>query len=126
MRGFLVRLIISALSLWVASVIVPGMSLSGFWTYVLAAFLLGLVNAIVRPVAIFLTLPITLISLGLFLLVVNAAMLALVAALLPGFELSGFWAALLGSLLVSLVGTVLSWTVGSKGRYEILAVRKRS
>jgi putative membrane protein len=53
-------------------------------------------------------------------------MLALVAALLPGFELSGFWGALLGSLLVSLVGTALSWTVGPKGRYEILAVRKKS
>jgi putative membrane protein len=126
MRGFLIRLLVSALSLWVASALVPGMSLSGLGTFLLAAFLLGLVNAVIRPVAILLTLPFTLLSLGLFLLVVNAAMLALVAALLPGFALSGFWAALFGSLLVSLVGTVLSWTVGAKGRYEILAVRKRN
>ena len=125
MIGFLVRLLLSALSLWIASLIVPGMHLEGVGTLLLAAFLLGLVNAIVRPLAVILTLPVTLLSLGLFLLVVNAAMLALVAAILPGFHLSGFWAALFGSILVSVVGTILSWTVGSRGRYEVMAVRRR-
>lgn len=125
MPGFLIRLLVSAASLWITSVLVPGMELHGPGTILLAALLLGFVNAVVRPLAVLLTLPITLLSLGIFLLVVNAAMLALVAALLPGFELSGFWAALFGSLLVSLVGAVLSWTVGPKGRYEVFVMRRR-
>ena len=125
MRGFFVRFLVSALSLWLVDAILPGMALRGLGTIVLAALLLGLVNAIVRPLAIVLTLPFTILSLGLFLFVVNAAMLALVAWFLPGFTLGGFWSAVLGSLLVSIVGTVLSWMIGPHGRYEALAVRRR-
>ncbi len=125
MRGFLVRMLISALSLWLASSIVPGMHIEGFGTLVLSALLLGIVNAIIRPLAIFLTLPFTLLTLGLFLFVVNAAMLALVAWMLPGFTIDTFWAALLGSLVVSLVGTVLSWMIGPHGKYELLAARRK-
>ena len=125
MRGFLVRLLVRALSLWLADAILPGMALHGVGTIVLAALLLGLVNAIVRPLAIILTLPFTILTLGLFLFVVNAAMLALVAWLLPGFLLGGFWWALLGSLVISIVGTVLSWMIGPHGRYETLVVRRR-
>lgn len=125
MRGFLVRLLVSALSLWLADAILPGMSLHGLGTIILAALLLGLVNAVVRPLAIILTLPFTIVTLGLFLFVVNAAMLALVAWLLPGFMLGGFWWALLGSLVVSIVGTVLSWMIGPHGKYEMLVVKRR-
>ena len=88
MLGLLIRLAIGAAGLWIASRLVPGMSIEGTGTLVLAAFLLGLVNAIVRPLAIVLTFPITIVTLGLFLLVVNAGMLALVAALLDGFQLA--------------------------------------
>ena len=125
MRGFLVRLLVSALSLWLADAILPGMALHGLGTIILAAFLLGLVNAVVRPLAIVLTLPFTILTLGLFLFVVNAAMLALVAWLLPGFTLGGFWWALLGSLVISIVGTVLSWMIGPHGKPEMLVVRRR-
>jgi len=124
MRGFLVRLLVSALSLWLASAIVPGMHIEGIGSLVLAALLLGIVNAIFRPFVIFLTLPFTILTLGLFLFVVNAAMLGLVAWLLPGFTIQSFWSALLGSLVVSIVGTVLSWMIGPHGKYELLAVRK--
>jgi putative membrane protein len=124
MRGFLVRLLVSALSLWLASAIVPGMHIEGMGSLVLAALLLGIVNAIFRPFVIFLTLPFTILTLGLFLFVVNAAMLGLVAWLLPGFTIQSFWSALLGSLVVSIVGTVLSWMIGPHGKYELLAVRK--
>lgn len=125
MQGFLIRWFVSSLSLWVASAIIPGMRIEGTGTLLLAALLLGLVNAVIRPVLVILTLPFTLITLGLFLFVVNAMMLGLVAALLPGFTLSGFLAALFGSIVVSLVGSVLSWTIGSRGNVEMLVVRKR-
>ena len=112
MGAFLVRMLISAAGLWIVSVLVPGMDISGMGTLLAAAFLLGLVNALVRPVLIFLTLPLTILSLGLFLLVINAAMLGLVAWLLPGFVLSGFFAALFGSLIVSVISWCASRYVG--------------
>ena len=109
MQAFLVRLLINALGLWLATVIVPGIVISGTGTLILAALLMGLVNALVRPVAFVLTLPITILTLGIFLLILNAAMFALVAFLLPGFTVSGFWAALFGWLIVSIV----SWFASS-------------
>ena len=124
MRGFLIRTLISALGLWIAAKLIPSMHFDGAGTLLLAAVLLGVVNAVVRPVFLLLTLPITVLTLGLFLLVVNAAMLALVAAMLGGFTLTGFWSALFGALIVSLVGWVVSWNVGSKGRYEALVISR--
>ncbi len=125
MRGLLIRLAIGAAGLWIASRLVPGMSIEGTSTLVLAAFLLGLVNAIVRPLAIVLTFPITIVTLGLFLLVVNAGMLALVAALLDGFQLADFGSALWGSLVVSLTSWVANWTIGPSGRVEVMVVERR-
>ena len=90
MQGFIVRLLISALGLWLAATLIPSMGFSSGWTTLWAALLLGFVNAFVRPLFVFLTLPITVVTLGVFLLVINAAMLALVAVLLPGFQLGGF------------------------------------
>ena len=125
MPGFLVRMAISAFALWVASAIVPGMTIVGTPTLLLAALLLGLVNAVLRPLALLLTLPFTIVTLGLFILVVNAAMLGLVAALLDGMTLSGFGAALLGSLVVSFVSSAVSWTIGPSGRFEIMVIERR-
>jgi putative membrane protein len=125
MRGFLVRWLVSALSLWLASAIVPGMHIEGLGSLVLAALLLGIVNAVFRPLVILLTFPFTILTLGLFLFVINAAMLGFVAWLLPGFTLASFWSALLGSLVVSIVGTVLSWMIGPHGKYEALPVRRK-
>jgi putative membrane protein len=124
MVGFLVRLAISALGLWLAHRIVPGIEIEGTGTLVAAALLLGIVNALVRPLLILLTLPITVLTLGLFLLVVNAATFGLVAALLDGFRVSGFGAALLGSLVVGLTSWVASWYVGPRGSVEVLVVRR--
>jgi putative membrane protein len=109
MQGFLIRLLINALGLWLAAQIVPGISIGSAGTLVMAALLMGVVNALVRPVAIVLTLPLTILTLGIFLLIVNAAMFGLVAWLLPGFEVSGILAALLGWLIVS----VVSWFAAS-------------
>jgi putative membrane protein len=124
MVGFLLRMAISAFALWVASAIVPGMTIVGTPTLLAAALLLGLVNAVVRPLALLLTLPFTVVTLGLFVLVVNGDA-GLVAALLDGFTLSGFGSALLGSLVVSIVGSWVSWTIGPSGRYEMLVIARR-
>lgn len=124
MTGFLVRLAVNALGLWLATLIVPGMEIApGGGTLLAAALLLGIVNALVRPIAIVLTLPVTVVTLGLFLLVVNAAMLGLVAWLLEGFYLSGFGAALLGSIVVSLTAWLTSSYIGPRGRVEAWVVR---
>jgi len=111
MGRFLLHTGITALALWVAVAIVPGVEARGLGTLLLAAVLLGLVNAILRPVAVILSLPITILTFGLFLLVVNAAMLGLVAAMLPGFTISGFWAALFGAIVVSIVSGLVTAAV---------------
>lgn len=108
MLGFVVRTAIAALALWVAVSIVPGLSAQDTGTLVLAAIVLGVVNAIVRPVAVALTIPVTILTFGLFLLVVNAGMLSLVAWLVPAFTVAGFGAALLGSIVVTIVSATIN------------------
>jgi putative membrane protein len=125
MNGFLLRLAISAIGLWLATVIVPGVQIDSAWTLIFAALWLGIVNALVRPIVLLLTLPITLVTLGFFILVVNAAMVALVASLLSGFHLSGFWPALFGALVVSITSWLGSSFIGPRGRYEVIVVQKR-
>lgn len=124
MNGFVLRLAISALGLWLASELVPGVDINGGWTLVIAALLLGIVNALVRPIVLVLTFPFTLITLGLFILVVNAAMFALVAAFLDGFHLGGFFAALFGALVVSITSWIASSFIGPRGRYEVIVMRR--
>lgn len=105
---FLVRLVFAALGLWVASMIVPGVHVNSTGTLIAAAILLGVVNALVRPVVFILTLPLTVITLGLFLLVVNAAMIGLVAMLLRGFTVDG----LIPGVLAAIVTGIASWIGG--------------
>jgi putative membrane protein len=123
--GFLIRALIAALGLWLATLLVSGITVDDARTLILAGLLLGIVNAIVRPIAIVLTFPITIVTLGLFLLVINAAMLALVAWLLSGLHIASFGAALLGALIVSITGWIGSCLVGSRARVELFAHRKR-
>jgi putative membrane protein len=125
MIGFILRTLVTAFGLWLAATLVPGISISGSGTLFLAALLLGLVNGLVRPLAVFFTLPLTLLTLGLFLLVINAAMFGLVAAMLDGFQVAGFFSALLGWLVVSLTSTVASWYIGPSGRYQVLVIERR-
>ncbi len=120
MQGFLIRWLIVALSLFVADKLVPGIAIGSGGTLFFAAALLGVVNAFVRPVVVLLTFPITLLTLGLFLLVINAGMLGLVAWLLDDFSIAGFWSALFGAIIVSLTGWIGSSFVGNSGKYEKL------
>jgi putative membrane protein len=120
MMGFILRAAISALGLWVASQIFGGLHFESPAKLAVAALLLGVVNAFVRPLAFILTLPITVLTLGLFLLVLNAAMIGLVAWVVPGFTISGFWTAVGAALIVSLVSWAASSAIGSSGRFEII------
>jgi putative membrane protein len=123
MTGFVLRALLSAIGLWLASMWVSGVYFDTPGTLILAAILLGVVNAVVRPIAFILTLPITLLTLGLFLFVLNAAMVGLVAWILPGFRLpGGFRAALLTAIIVWLTGWIGSWFIGQRG-YERYARR---
>jgi len=108
---FLLRALVGALGLWLASRLVRGIWFDGTGPLLLATLLLGFVNAVVRPVLIFLTLPITILTLGLFLLVVNAATFGLVAWLVPGFHVAGFWPALAGAIITGVVGWLGSWWI---------------
>ena len=124
MVGFLIRGSIVALGLWLATAWVNGVSIDTPATLILAGLLLGIVNSVVRPIAIVLTLPMTILTLGLFLLVINAGMVALVAWMLPGMHVAGFWAAFWTSVLVSLVSFIGSWFVGGKGKVEVIVKRR--
>jgi putative membrane protein len=106
---FLTHCGITALSLWLASFIFHGISFTSKKSLILSAILLGLANAVIRPIVIILTIPLTLITFGLFLLVINALMMLLVSALVPGFRVSGFWTAFFASIVV----TIISLLVGS-------------
>ena len=122
MIGFLIRLLIVALGLWLASLIVPGFEIRGVWTLLFSALLLGLVNAVVRPLVVVITLPVTVLTLGVFLLVINAGMIGLVAWLFEDFTITGFWAALFGSIIVGLTGWIGSAFIGPHGRVERIVV----
>jgi putative membrane protein len=124
MAGFILRGLIAALGLWAASEMFAGIEINSAMTLIFAGLLLGVVNAIVRPIAVVLSLPALLLTVGLFLLVINAAMLGLVALLLPGFKIYGFWPAVGGAIVVSLVSWVASWFIGSRGRVEVIRARK--
>ncbi len=114
---FILRALVAALGLWIASRYVHGIEVRSIESLLAAAVLLGLVNAFVRPIVLLLTLPFTLITLGLFLLVVNAAMLELVAMFLHGFKVHSFWpAAILGSIVVSIVSWLGSLVISSATR----------
>ena len=124
MTGFVLRALITAIGLWIATRWVSGIQIDDALTLVLAGALLGIVNAIIRPIAIVLTLPITVLTLGVFLLVVNAGMIALVAVLLPGFHITGgFGSAFATALIVWITGWIGSWLIGSRGKIDVY-VRK--
>ena len=108
---FLARLLLNGLAIIISAWLLPGLHIAGPFPALVAGVILGFVNAIVRPVLFFLTLPLTLVTLGLFIFVLNAICLALTAWLVPGFSIAGFWWALLGALLVSIVSWILSGLV---------------
>ena len=116
--GFLLRLVVNAAALWVAAQLVPGIVVTGVTPLLFAALVLGLINAIVRPILLILTLPLTLLTLGLFIFILNAFCLWLTSRIVPGFVVQSFAAALLGALVVSIVSWLLTAFVSDAGRWR--------
>ena len=108
MTRFLIHTVVLAVALWITTQVVPGVSVASWSTLAIAALVLGVINAVVRPVLVILTLPITVLTLGLFYLVINGAAFGLAAAMVPGFGLASWTSAILGALLTS----VVSWFLG--------------
>ena len=125
---FFLRLLINAAALWVATRLVPGVTFTGDWLPFLGvALVFGVVNTFVGPVTKILAIPLIILTLGIFLLVVNGLMLwltsSLSSALGLGFHVSGFWAAFFGALVVSIVSTLLTIMVGGSGRTQVRVIR---
>ena len=114
MVSLLARWIVNAAALMLVAYLYPGVSVDSFWAALIAALVLGLVNAVVRPLLVLLTLPVTLLTLGLFIFVINALLFWLVAELVPGFNVGGFGSALLGSILYSVITLLTSWLLFSR------------
>jgi putative membrane protein len=123
--GFLLRVVVNILALVLAASVVPGIRLDGVLPAIAAGLLLGLVNALVRPVLLILTLPVTLVTLGLFLFVLNGLCLWLVASVVRGFHVAGFWSAVLGALCVSVVSWIVTALVSDSGKFLVITRRFR-
>ena len=124
MPGFWARLLVISVGLLIASGLVPGIEFRGLPALFFAALVLGCVNAVIRPVVVLMTIPFTIVTLGLFLFVVNAAMLGLTAFLVPGFFVASFWSALFGSVIVSITGMFASWYIGPRGTVDVLVIER--
>ena len=125
MQGIIVRTLIIAAGIALAAWLIPGITVAGPGTLILAALLMGLVNAFVRPILVLLTLPLTIVTFGVFLLFLNAALFGLVAWMLDGFTVASGLAALFGWLTLVFVSWVAGRFIGPNGRYEIMIVERR-
>ncbi len=126
MHSFVIRWLTTALGIGVAAQVLPGIQVDGLWPTVVAALLLGLANVTLRPFLLLLTLPLTVLTLGLFALVVNGAMLALVASLVKGVHVAGFGSAILGAVIISVVGSLLTWLLPPRPRVHVEIHRFKS
>ena len=116
MRGILIRWLILTVAIITASYLLDGISVSGFFSAFFTAAILGILNAFFRPILFIITLPINIMTLGLFTFVINAMMLMMASGVISGFEVSGFWSAVFGSLLISIVSWILTSFIMSEGR----------
>jgi putative membrane protein len=125
MIGFFLRWSMNLLALVVAASLIDGIKIQSIAMGIVAAGILGVVNAVIRPIVVLLTLPITILTLGLFTLVVNAFMLLLVAKLVPGLVIDGFWAAFWGGLIISMVSWILNIFIGGDGKMVFLRTTRK-
>lgn len=124
MKGIFLRWIIQTLAILVAAYILKGIDVTGFVPALAAAALLGILNAFVRPLLLLLTLPLNILSLGLFTFVINAFLLKIASLVIEGFTVQGFWAALLGSLFISFVSAFLNLLVREDGKVGVVQLRR--
>ncbi|HET6459192.1 MAG TPA: phage holin family protein [Syntrophales bacterium] len=116
--GILIRWIILTIAIIAASYLLEGIHISGFFSAFFAAAALGILNALFRPILLILTLPINVLTLGLFTFIINALMLKMASGVIPGFEVHGFWTAVIGSLIISVISWLLNSFISDRGRVE--------
>lgn len=124
MRGILLRWVILTLAILFAAYVIEGIRISGFFAAFFAAAILGVLNAFLRPVLLVLTLPINILTFGLFTFIINALLLKMASGVIPGFEVHGFWPAVFGSLIISVVSWLLNSLISDRGRVEYIDLRK--
>ncbi len=125
MHGFFVRWLILGFSISVAAYLIDGIHVSGVLSAFAAAAMLGILNAVFRPIALIITLPINILSLGLFTFVINAAMLKMASSLIPGFDVIGFWSAVFGALFISVISFVINAFISDRGTVEYIELRHK-
>ncbi|MGD9364066.1 MAG: phage holin family protein [Desulfobacteraceae bacterium] len=125
MRGIALRWLTLTGAILLASYMLEGIQVSGFMSAVSAAAILGILNAFFRPIALILTLPINILSLGLFTFVINAVMLKMASGVIGGFEVNGFWPAVFGALIISLVSWLLNMLINDRGEVDVIDLRHK-
>ena len=125
MNGLLVRWLLLTISIIVTSYLVDGIHVTSFFAAFFAAAVLGILNALFRPILIVITLPINILTLGLFTFVINALLLKMASGVVPGFYVEGFWSAVFGSLIISLVSWLLSSFVNDRGRIGYIELKRK-
>jgi putative membrane protein len=122
MKGLLIRWLVNAAALWLIAYMIEGIEVSGPLAAIVAAAVLGIINAILRPIFILLTLPINILTLGLFTFILNGFMLYLAGTLVRGFEVHGFWAAVFGALILSIISALTTAFLSDDGRFKRIHV----
>jgi putative membrane protein len=125
MKGVLVRWLVLTAAIIVASYLLDGIQVKGFFSAFFAAAILGVLNAFFRPILIILTLPINILTLGLFTFIINALLLKMASGVISGFDVQGFWAAVFGSVIISVVSWALNSFISPKGRVEYIDLKKK-
>lgn len=125
MKGIIIRWLVLTAAIMFASYVLDGIQVKGFFSALFAAAILGILNAFFRPILIILTLPINILSLGLFTFIINALLLKMASGVISGFDVYGFWSAVFGSLLISLVSWALSSFINEQGRMEYIDLKKK-
>ncbi|MFA4916231.1 MAG: phage holin family protein [Syntrophales bacterium] len=125
MRGLVLRWLILTAAIAVASYLLDGIEVEGFFPLLGVAAMLGILNVFFRPVLLILTLPFNILTLGLFTFIINGLMLKMASAVVPGFDVHGFWTAVFGSLIITLVGWLLNAFINERGTVEFIDLRKK-
>ncbi|MFH1083151.1 MAG: phage holin family protein [Pseudomonadota bacterium] len=125
MMGLVVRWLVLTAAVVIASYLISGIEVSSFFSAFFAAAILGVLNTFFRPILLILTLPINIITLGLFTFVINAFLLKMVSGVISGFQVHGFWSAVFGALVISVVNWLLNSFINERGRVEYMDLRKR-
>ena len=125
MNGIVIRWLVLTVAILLCAYLIEGIHLSSFASALGAAAFLGILNALFRPILILVTLPINILTLGLFTFVINAVLLLMVSGVVPGLEVSSFWSALGGALIISLISWLMSMFISEKGKVEYIELKKR-